>query len=309
MTADFTASKAASAVTPTVDGLRLVDRAAMAATLDQRERQTPRLAPAELARAEAMSSGDDARLWRAGRIALRHILERAAQQLFGTAGAKRLRCRPFTLTAHGEPYWPDVPFVFSQSDAGPYLLIGVSSHGRIGVDIEQPRPFAMSPARQARVITAARQLALVGRVEGFSPETRQTPAIGAVGSREKLYPTYGISADQPSEPTDAPLSLLQAWTRIEAFAKARGPSLARVLTELGLIGVGDRAAKPDCSKVIIDSGLYVSDLALPFNLTGAVAWPTGRPVPPLRLFQPTSGALEIDDGAGVGEAWQRQVDK
>jgi hypothetical protein len=79
--------------------------------------------------------------------------------------------------------------------------------------------------------------------------------------------------------------LLQAWTRIESFAKARGPSLARVLTELGLIGVTVGSdIRSRTAAVAAESGLSIHDLSLPYSLIASVARPKGMPVPPLRLF-------------------------
>ncbi len=234
---------------PITDGLWLVDRQASAVALETLERQCPRLSIADKSRADTMAREPNPRadLWRAGRIALRVVLEQAMNRAGRSALAERLRGHPFDLTAHGEPSLVGAPFVFSQSDAGPYLLIGVSSQGRIGVDLELPRRFAMSAARQARVIAAARCLA----------------------------------ASAVSEP----LSLLQAWTRIEAFAKARGPSLARVLTELGLIGVAATSENASRARAVATgSGFLTHDLSLPHGLIAAVARPKGMPVPPLTLF-------------------------
>jgi phosphopantetheinyl transferase len=197
----------------------------------------------------AVLSGQRAQDWRTGRTALRLILDGIVTAHVGAARALQLHRRPFDLTAHGEPSWPDVPFVFSQSDAGPHLLVGVSSRGRIGVDLEQARTFAMSEARQGRVIAAAQRLG-----GGAEPK---------------------------------PLSLLQAWTRIEAFAKARGPSLARVLTELGLIGVAAGSEiDSKAASIAAGSGLQVHDLSFEQGLIASIALPVGVPVPPLKLFRP-----------------------
>jgi phosphopantetheinyl transferase len=212
------------------------------------ERERPRLSTADIARStsKAVETGVGDNVWRAGRIALRVILERVANEINNSLADQICR-QPFDLTAHGEPSMHGVPFSFSQSDAGHYLLVGVAGHGRIGVDLERPRSFAMSQMRQARVIAVA------------------------------CY----LSDQHASQPP----SLLQAWTRIEAFAKARGPSLARVLTELGLIGVNAESCRlsgvPD---VIRDSGLQIQDLRLPDGLVGAVARPAGVQTPPVTLF-------------------------
>jgi phosphopantetheinyl transferase len=226
--------------------LWLVDRRALAGGLDQVEQHTPRLSPADVARAAAYLPQDPerAQLWRAGRIALRLILEQAACDIDGSGAVSR--GQPFLLTAHGEPSLPGAPFTFSQSDAGPYLLIGVARAGRIGVDIELPRRFIMSEIRQARVIAAATKLA------------------GAPGA-------------QPG--------LLQSWTRIEAYAKARGPSLARVLTSLGLIGASD-GIEPS----LAGRELQTHDLLLPYGLIGSVARPAGMPAPAVQMFALTENA-------------------
>jgi phosphopantetheinyl transferase len=189
--------------------------------------------------------GQKAEIWRAGRIALRESLARTISGA-DRAEAEPLSRRPFELTASGEPSLPDAPVAFSQSDAGPFLLIGVTFQGRIGVDLEQCRSFVMSPARQSRVIAVARHLDCNGC---------------------------------------EPLSLLQAWTRIEAFAKARGPGLARVLTELGLIGVATECdIHARAAAVVVGSGLLTHDLSMPHGLVASIARPRGMVVPPLKLF-------------------------
>jgi phosphopantetheinyl transferase len=234
---------------PLVDSLWLVDRQASLAALALMEEQQPRLSRADIERAQSMSAlpGQRADQWRVGRVALRAIIERALTDSGSAALADQLRRQAFDLTAHGEPSLSAAPFTFSQSDAGSYLLIAIAGQGRVGVDLEQPRTVTMSEDRQSRVMAAARGLA-------------------------------GHEADEP-------VGLLQAWTRIEAFAKARGPSLARVLTELGLIGVaGNMNAHSRAVAVAREGGLVTHDLTLPHSLIGSIARPMGMPVPPLHLF-------------------------
>jgi phosphopantetheinyl transferase len=234
---------------PSFSSLWVVDRHASSAALAALEQRHPRLSVDDITRAQSMSAlpGQRAENWRAGRIALRVIFERVLIEAGRVALADQIRRQPFELTAHGEPSLPGTPFTFSQSDAGPYLLIGLASRGRIGVDLEQPRTFAMSDDRQSRVVAAAREIA------------------GDVGTEH--------------------LSLLQAWTRIEAFAKARGPSLARVLTELALIGAaGNSDVRSKAAAVARASGLLTRDLTLSHGLIASVSLPQEAPVPPLRLF-------------------------
>jgi hypothetical protein len=240
--------------------LWLIDRVAMAADIEGEERCRPRLSQADLARAAGMVGVDVSRAWRVGRIGLRIVLEHLmavapdGAERIGVRRAAQFRQRPFSLTAHGEPSLPDCPLVFSQSDAGRHLLIGVSPKpSRIGVDLEQPRTLTMSAARQARVRAAGQRLA------GNNPTTSVVP------------------------------DLLQAWTRIEAFAKARGPSLARVLTELSLIGttvLDIEAVNRANTALVAQCGLQIHDLPLPDGLIGAMALPTGRPVPQLLCLTP-----------------------
>jgi 4'-phosphopantetheinyl transferase len=255
------------------DSLWLVDRVKLRSALEAIESAAPHLAENENVRAAALvaSDADRGRNWRAGRIALRVILGHICRTHCddGRRLAARLNRQPFGVTAHGEPMItgsPPFPLVFSQSDAGPHLLIGISTRGRIGVDIEVPRSMVMSGPRQALVIAAAEALA-----------------------------ASSVAADNSPPP-----NILQAWTRIEAFAKARGPSLARVLTELGLIGAprttGDRSVSP-VSAVVPISGLQTRDLtiyqaslagsSLPGGLVGAFARPTGQPAPPLYCLTPS----------------------
>jgi phosphopantetheinyl transferase len=226
-------------------GLWLIDRVGLCDALDDCERSVPRLSESDNARASALAGSDPRRaaVWRAGRIALRLLLERAVP-----AEAPPIRKVPFALSAHGEPALPGLPLHFSLSDAGPYLLVGVVRDGRIGVDLELPRTMTMSAARQARVIEVASEL-------------------GASGS---------------------PPSPLQAWTRIEAFTKARGPSLARVLTELGLIGTVAPGALERARHIVAASGYVAHDVGFPAgsSAVAAVAVPTGRPIPPLVILSP-----------------------
>lgn len=73
----------------------------------------------------------------------------------------------------------------------------------------------------------------------------------------------------------APASPLECWTRIEAFAKATGPTLAATLAGLGVQGHGDGVLAPEdvtrrARDRIAAAGCAITDLVLPNDLVGAV---------------------------------------
>ena len=143
---------------------------------------------------------------------------------------------PFLASPQGRPSVAGAAIDFSLSDSGPMLLIAVSQAGRIGVDIEQPRTLKMAPERIARLVAASK---------------------GLTDSAEEVSPT-------------------QAWTRIEAFAKAAMPSLAACLSALGTAGhrghpqsLAELEAR--ASAVRAGANVTVQDLALGECLSGAVA--------------------------------------
>lgn len=213
--------------------LWLLDRKEQVDRLAAIERATPRLADDEIARAGAMPDRHRAGLWRSGRTALRLLLERV--------GGAQIRRQPFVSADAGRPALACGRIEFSIADSGDYLLLAVSTVGRIGVDIELPRVLRMAAPRIDRLIASAE----------------------AMGS-----------------PSPSPL---QAWTRIEAFAKAAGPSLAATLARLGIQGHGDGLgglAPTDIRgrtvTAVRQAGLVVFDLPLPHGLTGALARPSAR---------------------------------
>jgi len=91
---------------------------------------------------------------------------------------------------------------------------------------------------------------------------------------------------------DAPV--LQAWCRLEAYAKATGQGLAQVLAELGLRQASGRqlvtseieAAARGLARA---GGMAIRDLKLPPGLYGAVAFTGMRRLARLRRF-PADGA-------------------
>jgi 4'-phosphopantetheinyl transferase len=112
-----------------------------------------------------------------------------------------LRQVPLPRDRHGRPHLPDaIAGNFSLAHAEPWALIGVTRAHRIGVDIETARAIKMDGRRRAIIEAAASSISV-------SP--------------------------LPDEP-DA--RFLQAWTRLEALAKADGCGIGHLLTQLGAVG-------------------------------------------------------------------------
>ena len=219
--------------------LWLIDRQALEEDLSKLEIQAPTLSGDEIARAAAMADSRTGAFWRAGRIALRLLLQHRC--------GRQVRRKPFAVDPSGRPFLADSNLDFALSDSGAHLLIALSTIGRIGVDIEQPRLLRMTPERVARLVSAAQAL--------------------------------GGGAATP----------LQGWTRIEAFAKATGPSLAAVLARLGVQGhaggkLDHAAIRERSSRALAASGLHVVDLSLPSGLAGAIAIPRDMPPAPVRVL-------------------------
>jgi 4'-phosphopantetheinyl transferase len=95
--------------------------------------------------------------------------------------------QPFVTGPAGKPALPGGRIQFSLSHVEGYALIGLTRSGSIGVDLERERPLRLSARRREELIAAAKGLA--GK------------------------PLAGASPDA---------CFLQAWCRIEAFAKAHG---------------------------------------------------------------------------------------
>jgi phosphopantetheinyl transferase len=84
---------------------------------------------------------------------------------------------------------------------------------------------------------------------------------------------------------------LDAWTCLEAFAKARGTGIGALLTELGITAANIRTLRESdataaARALVAASGLSVAGIDLPEGLHGAIGAPSeclGVPPPPRRL--------------------------
>lgn len=174
------------------------------------------------------------------------------------AGA-HIRGQDFIRAPGGKPRCAGTRVDFSLSHSGGMALIGLDTRHAIGVDLEASRRARPTQRARAGIIAAATGL---GR----------GPLPGGDGED----------------------TFLQAWSRLEAYAKAHGDGLAKTLAALGLRG-GDRSTPRTPSPADIENtarqrarsaGLNVHDVALPDGYHGAVAcagpaprawpFPTGR---------------------------------
>lgn len=205
--------------------LWLVDLATCAYALADVEDVTPRL-PAGFVPRDASH--------RAAHIALRLLLARA-----GAADS----AAAFLVSATGKPSLAAGP-AFSLSHVAGHALIGITSTGTIGVDIERrARDIRMAAERAQRIRAAGNRLA---------------PHLPALSEDD-----HGT---------------LRAWVRLEASAKAEGIGIARMLGRHGVLGSAERAQRdggPPRS-----SPLRVADLSLGRDLLGAVAASQTVALPP-----------------------------
>lgn len=154
----------------------------------------------------------------------------------------------FARAVGGKPYLPGASVAFNLSHAGALALIGVASKGSIGVDLEQMRVVRTSARRRVEIAAAAAGLAAT-----------------TAGNADDI----GV--------------FLQGWARIEAYAKAHGAGVARILGDLGLRSTAGRALPAEtitsrARAMVREARLEVRDLRMPAGFYAAAAVPqdTGR---------------------------------
>jgi 4'-phosphopantetheinyl transferase len=153
----------------------------------------------------------------------------------------RARGQAFTRGPEGKPRLAAASTAFSLAHIDGLALIGVAPEGTIGVDLERARPLAMSARRAHHIL--------------------------AVGS--------GLAATSRAKRTGDD-ALLAAWCRLEAFAKAHGQGVARVLEEVGVRGGRVNPAMLDEVEAAARAlarmvGVTARDLEMPPGLFAAVA--------------------------------------
>jgi len=112
-----------------------------------------------------------------------------------------LRGVAFARSARGKPRLDEAPIAFNISHVPGLALIALTRGGTLGVDLERARAVRVREPRRARIATAG---AALNRAEPFA--------------------------------ADADARFLQAWVRLEAFAKAEGDGVGRLFTRLGISG-------------------------------------------------------------------------
>ena len=205
----------------------LIDLDRSATALFELEAHTPRLSADEITRVQNVRDIARQRSLHAAYIAQRVALE----AMFGAD----LRGVPLPRDRHGRPHLPDgMTGSVSLAHSGPVVLIGVTRHARIGVDIETARVVRMDARRRAVIEEAASGLVCVPRtIEG-----------------------------------DA--RFLQAWVVLEALAKADGRGIGHLLTQLG--AVGGRGGRFDAADIMqLEHGLHLSLLDVGRGRFAAVA--------------------------------------
>ena len=133
--------------------------------------------------------------------------------LLERAAGPDFRGVPFARTAHGKPRLEGAPVTFSLSHVKGLALIGLAARGR-------------HRRRHRARASGARRPERRGRIE----------AAGAALNPQVPLPDAGEAR------------FLQAWVRLESFAKADGGGIGRLLTRLGIIG-GERCERGrDCPR-------------------------------------------------------------
>ncbi len=191
----------------------------------------------------------------------RHYFRICLRLLLERFVGPRLRRVPFRTGLQGKPQLPwDAGVMFSLSHSGPYGLIAIADH-EVGVDIEQDRPVHFPPDRQDAMLAAARAL---------SP----APAAGS------------------------PVTILQAWVRLEAWGKARATGIGVLLHDLGIRGPAWAACGPArdfgaiAGSLARQEGFVLYDIALTPPLHAALATKAGLALPPLRTLPSDLSSLE-----------------
>ena len=193
--------------------LWLVDLDATAGPLMAAEADCSRLSPQEAERAQAITNDSVRQRWLSAHIALRLLLER-----WGGAG---LRAQPFQFAPGGRPFLSGPAPHFSLSHAGQFALIGLTRSAPLGVDIEVISPRVMPLERRSRLVSFANDVA--GGAE--------LPLVHA-----SLTSGAHVAADPAEDANVETAAFIQAWCRVEAFAKADGRGLLAVLSQAGIMG-------------------------------------------------------------------------
>ena len=245
--------------------LALVDLEACRPSLFAIEDETPRLSAEDEARFARMASLEAQHARRAAHIALRILLER----FIGGA----MRQVPFPISQHGKPTLDPAALAanalaagssapqsqpslldFSLSHTAGHALIGISTHGPLGVDLEHHRAPRIMGERRAAI--------------------------------ERAGIEFAGGAPLPEHDRDA--RFLVAWVRLEAIAKADGRGVGAHLSVI----LGRRAQSPSGADGRATPRLIARDLEMPPKLYAAVAAPAALKIPEYLRFPAEAGLIE-----------------
>jgi len=197
---------------------------------------------------------------RAGEWLAAHV---ALRILLERAVGPKWRGTPFVRGAGVKPYLAGAPVTFSLSHVSGWSLVGVGSGEYVGVDLERARCMNIREPRRVMLQRAAAAL-----------------------------------SEETSLPEREDLRTLQAWVRLEAFAKADGRGIGRLLTQLGIVGSTSAQDVGFCKRLDeVKKGppaCKVHDLDIAAGVFAAAALPlTARPPAIFKFPSSISGIHEL----------------
>lgn len=223
----------------------LVELDRSAEGLEMIERRSGRLSSEDFTHIAATRNPELARQRRLSSIASRLLIARCA-------GSGRFDRVAFRRLAGGKPVLADGGPAFSLAHGDGRAVVAVGNVEAIGVDIEPSRPLRMNGERRRLLIKAAATL---------------------TASEDLLGDVAGDAAARQAGDNDDQ-AVLRAWVRLEAYAKALGCGIGRILTEQGVIarsGRGGTAARDGRQAPPPLPVVKVRDLRLPADAHGR-AW-------------------------------------
>jgi 4'-phosphopantetheinyl transferase len=186
---------------------------------------------------------------------LAHIALRILLERVAGAGVRRIG---YEVSPSGKPSLPGSALAFNLSHAAGHALVALASPGPAGVDIE-------AADRRLGPLLARR-----GRIEAM--------AVVLAGGRALT----------------ATSATLQAWVRLEAFAKADGRGIGLLLTRLGIMGhaIGDNEAERRATDLLRQEvAVAIDDLEVAPGFIGALARRRDLPPPLIRAFPTTASEI------------------
>jgi 4'-phosphopantetheinyl transferase len=188
----------------------------------------------------------------------RRLAHIALRILLERAAGVGIRRTNFEVSHAGKPSLAGSPLAFNLSHSAGQALVALAMPGPTGVDIEAAdRRLGPLLSRRARI---------------------EAMAVTLAGGR----------ALATSSPT------LQAWVRLEAFAKADGRGIGMLLTRLGIMGpaISDDEAKRRAADLLgQEMAVSIDDLDLVPGFVGALARQRDLAPPTIHPFPRTAAEI------------------